>query len=91
MYSRIMIRESELFVLPDQDSNLDKRYQKPSYYLYTIGQSSISVALAAKWNANIARLNTYPKHFFVFDYIQPHFENNSLEINPEKLNIFCPI
>ena len=28
-----------LLLLPDQDSNLDKRYQKPSYYLYTIRQS----------------------------------------------------
>lgn len=26
-------------MLPDLDSNQDKRYQKPSYYLYTIGQS----------------------------------------------------
>ncbi len=28
-------------MLPDQDSNLDKQYQKLSYYHYTIGQSLI--------------------------------------------------
>ncbi len=33
------MRNPKLNLLPDQDSNLDKRYQKPSYYLYTIGQS----------------------------------------------------
>jgi hypothetical protein len=32
-------QKSEIkFLLPDQDSNLDKRYQKPSYYHYTIRQ-----------------------------------------------------
>jgi hypothetical protein len=39
--------------LPDQDSNLDKRYQKPLYYLYTIGQSNFKVYFSLKWNANI--------------------------------------
>ena len=41
-----------MYLLPDQDSNLDKRYQKPLYYLYTIGQSSIQT-VALKWNANV--------------------------------------
>jgi hypothetical protein len=34
-----------LFVLSDQDSNLDKRYQKPSYYLYTIGQFAFRIVI----------------------------------------------
>ena len=46
--------ESEILWLPDQDSNLDKRYQKPSYYLYTIGQFKIKKMVFLKWNANIA-------------------------------------
>ena len=33
--------------LPDKDSNLDKQYQKLSYYHYTIGQSVF------KWSAKI--------------------------------------
>src|ERR1700743_52897 len=27
-----------IFLFPDQDSNLDKRYQKPAHYHYTIRQ-----------------------------------------------------
>ena len=37
--SEIENPKSEILLLPDQDSNLDKRYQKPSYYHYTIRQS----------------------------------------------------
>jgi hypothetical protein len=37
--SEIENPKSEILTLPDQDSNLDKRYQKPSYYHYTIRQS----------------------------------------------------
>jgi hypothetical protein len=34
-------QKSEVLLLPDQDSNLDKRYQKPLYYHYTIRQSPL--------------------------------------------------
>ena len=44
-----------IFMLPDQDSNLDKRYQKPSYYHYTIRQSPFVYMSFPKWNANIRR------------------------------------
>lgn len=39
--SEIKNSKSEILMLPDQDSNLDKRYQKPSYYHYTIRQSPL--------------------------------------------------
>ena len=44
------IRKS--YLLPDQDSNLDKQNQNLSYYHYTIGQSPSNAV--RKWFANIA-------------------------------------
>lgn len=44
--------QSEKNLLSDLDSNQDKRYQKPLYYPYTIGQFSITTVVL-KWNANL--------------------------------------
>jgi hypothetical protein len=46
--SEIENPKSEILTLPDQDSNLDKRYQKPSYYHYTIRQSPLVCKLPEK-------------------------------------------
>ncbi|GEM_PF-2002881 len=47
---------SELkFSLSDLDSNQDKRYQKPLYYPYTIGQNFLE-NLFSKGNANVESL-----------------------------------
>ena len=46
--SQIENSKSEILLLPDQDSNLDKRYQKPSYYHYTIRQSRFSMLTILK-------------------------------------------
>src|SRR5882762_5337497 len=52
---KLKIRNPKSFLLPDQDSNLDKRYQKPSYYHYTIRQSPLVCFYSPKRNANIRR------------------------------------
>lgn len=39
---------SELFLLPDQDSNLDRQNQNLQYYRYTIGQLNLNANLKKK-------------------------------------------
>lgn len=51
------------FGLARQDSNLDKRYQKPSYYHYTIRQSPLVCFYSPKRNANIRRFFNSQKEF----------------------------
>lgn len=40
-----IFQNSIFLLLSDLDSNQDKRYQKPSYYLYTIGQSCFEIVI----------------------------------------------
>ena len=58
-------------MLPDQDSNLDKRYQKPSYYHYTIRQSPSVSEMECKYKMKFQNLKLKFKKvgvkFLLFD------------------------
>lgn len=79
--------QSEYDLLSDLDSNQDKRYQKPLYYPYTIGQSSFSLAtLLPNWNANVRSFlnsaNAGAKKIKIFF----HFQRQKSIIHRESAN-----